>query len=74
MSAGSLKVRGCTSKGFEGIPTGIHRLVFAGNKYDIPHVFNIVNPKTRERFELPVTISGRSPMCFKCNTNWSLPE
>ena len=62
----SIVMETSTCKGFEGIPTGICRLVLAGNKDEIPHVFNIVNTKTSERFELLVTISGRSPMCFKC--------
>ena len=47
-------------------PTGIRRLVLTGIKDDIPHTFNIINPKTNENFELFVTISGRRPMCFKC--------
>ena len=53
-------------KGFEGIPTGIRRLVLTGVKDEIPHVFTIVNPKTEEKFELLITIPGRSPLCFKC--------
>ena len=53
-------------KGFEGIPTGIHRLVLTGVKDEIPHVFTIVNQKTEEKFELLITIPGRSPLCFKC--------
>ena len=55
-----------TTKGFEGIPTGIRRLVLAGNKDEIPHVLYIVNPKTTERFELIVTIAGRILLCFEC--------
>ena len=55
-----------TAKGFEGIPTGIRRLVLAGNKDEIPHVLYIVNPKTNERFELLVTIAGRILLCFEC--------
>ena len=55
-----------TSKGFDGIPMGIRRLVLTGIKDDIPHTFNIINPKTNKNFELFVTISGRRPMCFKC--------
>ena len=55
-----------TCKGFEGIPTGIRQLVLTGVKDEIPHVFTIVNPKTEEKFELLITIPGRSPLCFKC--------
>ena len=39
-----------TCKGFEGILTGIRRLVLTGVKDEIPHVFTIVNPKTEEKF------------------------
>ena len=62
----SIVMETSTSKGFEGIPTGIRRLVLAAIKDEIPHVFNTVNPKTQEKFELLVTIPGRSPLCFKC--------
>ena len=58
----SMKMETSTAKGFEGIPTGIRRLVLAGNMDDIPHTFFIVNPKTGERFELLVVIAGRSPV------------
>ena len=40
----SIVMETSTSKGFEDIPTGIRRLVLAGNKDEIPHVFNIVYP------------------------------
>ena len=55
-----------TAKGFEGIPTGIHRLVLTGNKDEVPHTFNIINPVTDEKYELLVIVPGRSPLCFKC--------
>ena len=58
----SMKMETSTAKGFEGIPTGIRRLILAGNKDDIPHTFIIVNPKTGERFELLDVIAGRSPV------------
>ena len=61
-----IKMETSTAKGFEGIPTGIRRLVLAGNKDEIPHVLYIVNPKTNERFELLVTIAGRILLCFEC--------
>ena len=61
-----MKMETSTAKRFEGIPTGIRRLVLAGNKDDIPHTFIIVNSKTGERFELLVVIAGRSPLCFRC--------
>ena len=32
-----------TAKGFEGIPTGIRRLVLSGDKDEIPHTFHIRN-------------------------------
>ena len=62
----SMKMETSTAKGFEGIPTGIRRLVLAGNRDEIPHTFFIVNPKTGERYELLVVIAGRSPLCFRC--------
>ena len=55
-----------TAKGFEGIPTGNRRLVLTGLKDDIPHTFNIINPHTKEKFEILVLIPGRSPLCFRC--------
>ena len=66
----SMKMETSTAKGFEGIPTGIRRLVLAGNKDEIPHTFFIVNPKTGERFELLVVIAGRSPLCFRCKQTY----
>ena len=62
----SMKMETSTAKGFEGIPTGIRRLVLAGNEGEITHTFFIVNPRTGERFELLVVIAGRSPLCFRC--------
>ena len=54
------------AKGFEGIPTGIRRLVLTGNKDEVPNTFNIINPVTDEKYELLVIVPGRSPLCFKC--------
>ena len=62
----SIAMETSTCKGFEGIPTGIRQLVLTGVKDEILHVFTIVNPKTEEKFELLITIPGRSPLCFKC--------
>ena len=47
----SIVMETSTSKVFEGIPTGIRRLVLAGNKDEIPHVFNIVNPNMASSLE-----------------------
>ena len=47
----SIVMETSTSKGFEGIHTGILRLVLAGNKDEIPHVFNIVNPNMASSLE-----------------------
>ena len=62
----SIAMETSTCKGFEAIPTGIRRLVLTGVKDEIPHVFTIINPNTQEKFELLITIPGRSPLCFKC--------
>ena len=55
-----------TAKGFEGIPTGIRRLVLSGDKDEIPHTFQIRNPVTEEMYELLIVIPGRAALCFKC--------
>ena len=47
----SIVMETSTSKVFESIPTGIRRLVLAGNKDEIPHVFNIVNPNMASSLE-----------------------
>ena len=62
----SITAETSTAKGFEGIPTGIRRLVLTGYKDEVPHTFNIVNPVTGENYELLVIVPGRNPLCFKC--------
>ena len=49
------------------VEQGIRRLVLTGNKDEVPHKFNIVNPLTEEKYELLVIDRGRSPFSNHAN-------
>ena len=55
------------SKGFENIATGVRTIVMCGNKADLPHFFVVVDKSTKQTFQLLVTVTGRPPICLRCN-------
>ncbi len=52
--------------GFESVCTGIRTVVMTGDRRKVPHLINVTNPITSDRYELLVTIAGRPPLCLKC--------
>jgi len=54
----------CTSKGFEGVRTGVRSVVMSGRKCDIPHIIPLFYEN--EKSELLVTVAGRQPLCLRC--------
>ncbi len=56
----------CTSKGFEGVATGVRSVVMTGNPKDVPHVMTVCHPKTNHTFEFLLTVRGRKPLCLRC--------
>ena len=55
------------SKGFENVATGVRTVVMCGNKADLPHFFVVVDKSTKQTFQLLVTVTGRPPICLRCN-------
>ena len=55
------------SKGFENIATGVRTIVMCGNKADLPHFVVVVDKSTKQTFQLLVTVTGRPPICLRCN-------
>ena len=47
--------------GFESVCTGIHTVVMNGDRRKVPHLINVTNPITSDRYELLVTIAKRPP-------------
>ena len=45
--------------GFESVCTGIRTVVMTGDRRKVPHLINVTNPVTSDRYELWVTIAGR---------------
>ena len=54
----------CSSKGFEGVRTGVRSVVMSGWKQDILHIILLLHEN--EKSELLVTIAGRQPLCLRC--------
>ena len=56
----------CTSKGFEGVATGVRSVVMTGNPKDVPHVMTVCHPKTNQTYKFLLTVRGHKPLCLRC--------
>ena len=62
----SLKHEVYTDAGLDGIATGVRKVLMVGDRHQVPHVLQVVDPDTAEVWKCLVTIAGRPPMCLRC--------
>ena len=62
----SLKHEVYTDAGLDGIATGVRRVLMVGDRHQVPHVLEVVDPDTGEVWKCLVTIPGRPPLCLRC--------
>ena len=54
-----------SEEGLENVATGVRSVVMVGDRHQVPHLLSVIDPDTKETWELLVTIPGRPPMCLK---------
>ena len=62
----SLKHEVYTDAGLDGIATGVRKVLMVGDRHQVPHVLEVVDPDTAEVWKCLVTIAGRPPLCLRC--------
>ena len=50
----------------EGVATGVRTVVLYGDKHQVPHIIQVVDPDTAAVWNCLVTIPGHPPMCLRC--------
>ena len=53
--------------GFDGMATGIRKIVVEGNMGDVPHKSSVVCPFTGVTHNILLVINGRKSLCLRCN-------
>ena len=48
----------CTSKGFEGVATGVRSVVMTGNPKDVPHVIDSLPPQDQPDIQISINGEG----------------
>ena len=62
----SIKHELYTDAGLNGIATGVRQVVLTGDRHQVQHILQVVDPDTAEVWNCLVTIAGRPPMCLRC--------
>ena len=57
----SIKHELYTDAGLNGIATGVRQVVLTGDRHQVPHILQVVDPDTAEVWNCLVTIAGRPP-------------
>ena len=70
----SVKHEVYTDAGLDGIATGVRKVLMVGDRHQVPHVLEVVDPDTAEVCKCLVTIAGRPPALSAVQKDWPRAE